>query len=181
MQKQEEYILEVNQITKSFREPARHLFERKRKKRVLDGVSFMIQKGEAYGLAGASGCGKSTLARTVMGAFQPEEGEIWVCGKRTDHLTVRQRKEMYGEIQMIFQDSYSSLNPSMNVLRIIEEPMTVRKMYGKKERREEHACSLEGWDLQRVITCAIPTNFRRTETENCGGKGACGKSPDSCL
>lgn len=143
MQKQEEYILEVNQITKSFREPARHLFERKRKKRVLDGVSFMIQKGEAYGLAGASGCGKSTLARTVMGAFQPEEGEIRVCGKRTDHLTVRQRKEMYGEIQMIFQDSYSSLNPSMTVLRIIEEPMAVRKMYGKKERRER-ACMLLG-------------------------------------
>lgn len=141
MQRQDGKVLEVHNITKCFKESSGTLFHKNKEKKVLDGVSLSIRLDESYGLAGESGCGKSTLARTVMGAYQPDGGEIWVCGKRTDHLPVKQRKEMYGEIQMIFQDSYSSLNPSMTAARIIEEPMKVRKMYGKEERKDK-ACRL---------------------------------------
>lgn len=159
MQKQDEYILEINHITKSFKEPSAVLSGRKREKKVLDGVSFSVRQGEAYGLAGASGCGKSTLARTVMGAYRPEEGEIRVCGKRVDHLRRNQRKEMYGEIQMIFQDSYSSLNPSMTVKRTIEEPMAVRKMYGKAQRRERACTILEQMGFERKDLERYPHEF----------------------
>lgn len=135
MQEENQNILEVKNLSKYFTEPFCGLFQKKRKK-VLDGVSFILRKGESYGLAGKSGCGKSTLARTLMGAYSPDEGEIWLKGRRIDCLNTREKRSMYGEIQMVFQDSYSSLNPCMTAGRIVEEPLAVRSQCGGAERKE---------------------------------------------
>ena len=135
LQEENQNILEVKNVSKYFTEPFCGFFQKKRKK-VLDGVSFSLRKGESYGLAGKSGCGKSTLARTLMGAYSPDEGEIWLKGRRVDQLTAREKRGIYGEIQMVFQDSYSSLNPSMTAQRIVEEPLAVRNQSGGAKRKE---------------------------------------------
>lgn len=136
VQEKDQNILEVKNLSKYFAEPF-CCFWKKKQKKVLNGVSFSLCQGEAYGLVGRSGCGKSTLARTIMGAYSPDEGEIWFKGKRVDQLSPGENRSMYGEIQMVFQDSYSSLNPSMTAARIVEEPFIVRKLCGGSERKEK--------------------------------------------
>ncbi len=96
--------------------------------KAVDGVSFAVQKGQILGLVGESGCGKTTTGRMVLRALDPTEGEILL--RRTDgevvdmaHLNRQQIKEVRREVQMIFQDPYSSLNPRMPVLDLISEPL----------------------------------------------------------
>ncbi len=96
--------------------------------KAVDGVSFAVQKGKILGLVGESGCGKTTTGRMVLRALDPTEGEISLRranGQVVDmaRLDRRQIKEVRREVQMIFQDPYSSLNPRMPVLDLISEPL----------------------------------------------------------
>ena len=90
--------------------------------KAVNTVSFTIQPGEILGVVGESGCGKSTLARTVLGLYPPESGEIYYQNSRIDNLTSRQMLPFRKKMQMIFQDPYASLNPRMTVQRTLEEP-----------------------------------------------------------
>ena len=90
--------------------------------KAVNTVSFTIQPREILGVVGESGCGKSTLARTVLGLYPPESGEIHYQNSRIDNLTSRQMLPFRKKMQMIFQDPYASLNPRMTVKRTLEEP-----------------------------------------------------------
>ena len=91
--------------------------------RAINGVSLAIFPGEILCMVGESGCGKSTVARTVLGLYSPNRGEINYEGTRIDKLSVKAMKPFRAKMQMIFQDPYASLNPRMKVYQILEEPV----------------------------------------------------------
>lgn len=89
----------------------------------LNSVSFHIEAGETFSVVGESGCGKSTLARTVLGLYRPNRGEIHYRGERIDGLNAHQMLPYRSKMQMIFQDPYASLNPRKTVQQTLEEPV----------------------------------------------------------
>jgi peptide/nickel transport system ATP-binding protein len=91
--------------------------------KAVNNVSFFVKKGEVLGVVGESGCGKSTVARTIMGLYPPNSGEIYYDGKRIDNLTHEQMLPFRKKMQMIFQDPYASLNPRKTVQQTLEEPL----------------------------------------------------------
>jgi peptide/nickel transport system ATP-binding protein len=91
--------------------------------RAVNDISFDIREGETVSVVGESGCGKSTLARTVMGLYPPESGEIYYRDQRIDQLSESQLKPYRTRMQMVFQDPYASLNPRMVVGDTLKEPI----------------------------------------------------------
>ena len=91
--------------------------------RAVNGVSIDVAQGETVSVVGESGCGKSTLARTVMGLYPPEEGEVYYKNDRIDNLSEAQRQPFRAHMQMVFQDPYASLNPRMTLGKILKEPI----------------------------------------------------------
>ncbi|RLM76174.1 ABC transporter ATP-binding protein [Halorubrum sp. Atlit-26R] len=109
--------------------------------RAVDGVSFDIKEGETLGLVGESGCGKSTLARTVLRLLEPTSGSVYFQGEDLAELSGEPLRRMRKNMQMIFQDPQSSLDPRMKVGPIVEEPMKAHDMLDE-EGREARAKEL---------------------------------------
>ncbi len=126
-------LVEVQNLKQYF--PTRAGFFKTIPLKAVDDVSFTIGKGETLGLVGESGCGKTTVGRTLLRLYEPTAGKIFFDGEEvTDKNITHMRKQM----QMVFQDPYSSLNPRMTVEDIIGEPLDVHKLYSnRKERREK--------------------------------------------
>ncbi|TCZ67545.1 ABC transporter ATP-binding protein [Paenibacillus albiflavus] len=104
--------------------------------KAVDDVSFQIHRGETFGLVGESGCGKSTLGRCIIRLYDVTSGEILYDGKNIAAMNEKQLHPYRKQMQAIFQDPYSSLNPGMNVLQLISEPMEIHTKLGRAERRE---------------------------------------------
>ncbi len=128
-----EYLIEVEDLKQYF--PIKTGFFKTTPLKAVDGVSFQIRPGETLGLVGESGCGKTTVGRSILRLYEPTAGTVKFRGdKITDKNIGEHRKNM----QMVFQDPYSSLNPRMTVEDIIGEPLDVHKLYAdKKERRDK--------------------------------------------
>ena len=117
-----EYLVEVNNLKQYF--PVKTGFMKNTPLKAVDGVSFNIKPGETLGLVGESGCGKTTVGRSLLRLYTPTSGDVFFDGERVDKNSIgHMRKEM----QMVFQDPYSSLNPRMTVEDIIGEPLEDRK------------------------------------------------------
>ncbi len=126
-------LLEVKDLKKHF--PVRQGIFQKQTGSVhaVDGVSFHINKGETLGLVGESGSGKTTIGRTILRAVDPTEGDVYFDAGDNDRVNLaamkkRELKSVRKNMQMIFQDPYSSLNPRMTVRDIIAEPLIVNKI-----------------------------------------------------
>lgn len=104
--------------------------------KAVDDVSFSIKKGETFGLVGESGCGKSTTGRTIMRLYEPTEGQIIFDGRDITALSEREMLPFRRDIQMVFQDPFSSLNPRKTVGAILKEPLSVHGLYKGVERQE---------------------------------------------
>ena len=131
-----EYLVEVSHLKQYF--PVRSGFKTIPLKAV-DDVSFAIKPGETLGLVGESGCGKTTVGRTLLRLYKPTSGTIKFDGEEvTDKNIHALRKEM----QMVFQDPYSSLNPRMTVEDIIGEPLDVHKLYSTRAERHDKVMEL---------------------------------------
>ncbi len=98
----------------------------------VDGVSFDIKKGETLGVVGESGCGKSTLGRTIIHLHEPTSGKIYFEDEDISDIKGKALKEKRKDMQMIFQDPYSSLNPRMTVSEIIGEPLVIYRKFNDK-------------------------------------------------
>ena len=139
---EEKYLLEVEHLKQYF--PVKEGF-RKVPLKAVDDISFAIKPGETLGLVGESGCGKTTVGRTLLRLYQPTAGRIVFDGevlfdseKKIDVDMHPYRKQM----QMVFQDPYSSLDPRMTVEDIIGEPLDVHKLYSSKGERRDKILSL---------------------------------------
>ena len=108
----------------------------------VDDVSFKIPKGRTLGVVGESGCGKSTLGRTVIHLHEKTGGEIWFEGKNISDVNKQELKSIREDMQMIFQDPFSSLNPRMSVSQLIAEPLLIYKKCSSKQELEQRVMKL---------------------------------------
>jgi peptide/nickel transport system ATP-binding protein/oligopeptide transport system ATP-binding protein len=131
-----EQILEVTDLKKYF--PIRKGILARTVGNVLavDGLSFSIQQGETLGLVGESGCGKTTVGKTIMRLIEPTAGKISLKSEDITHLVGDQLRSARREMQMIFQDPYSSLNPRMSAGEIVAEPLENYKLAKGKQKKE---------------------------------------------
>ncbi len=128
-------ILEVRHLKKYFTTPAGALH-------AVDDVSFTIEKGKTLGVVGESGCGKSTLGRTVLRLLPVTEGQVIYKGQDISNLSERKLKPYRRNMQIIFQDPYSSLNPRMSIRQIIAEPMIINRVCRSRADLEKRVRTL---------------------------------------
>ena len=133
--------------------------------KAVDGVSFEVQEGETFGLVGESGCGKSTLAQTIVRLYDPTAGKILFNGRDISSLGAGQLRPIRKDIQMIFQDPYSSLDPRMTVGGIVEEPM---RNFGFPNRRERTRELLQQVGLNAYFVNRYPHEFSGGQRQRIG-------------
>ena len=103
--------------------------------KAVNDVSLTIKRGEIYALAGESGCGKSTLSKAVTKLVKPKSGDILLNGKSILNQTKEERKKYPHEVQMVFQNPYSSLNPKIKIGEILKEPLDINTRYSKTRKQ----------------------------------------------
>ncbi len=164
-----ENLLEVKHLKKYF--DITHGFsfgKEKRYLRAVDDVSFTVKKGETLGLVGESGCGKSTTGNCIIRLLDTTEGEILFEGKDLSKMTGREIKPLRRDIQMIFQDPYSSLNPRMRVFQLIAEPFLANENLGKEELRERVCRLMEVVGLPPEYIGRFPHEFSGGQRQRIG-------------
>ncbi|NIS67748.1 MAG: dipeptide ABC transporter ATP-binding protein [Proteobacteria bacterium] len=129
----------------------------------VDGVSFNLRRGETVGLVGESGCGKTTTGMAILRLIEPTSGTVVFDGMDTSQMTKSNLRSLRRQMQIIFQDPYSSLNPRMTVNQIIGDPMDIHGVYRGREREERIAYLLEKVGL-------TPEQGRRYPHEFSGGQ-----------
>lgn len=137
-----EKLLEVKGLKKYFPVQSNKLRVEPKSVKAVDDVSFDLYKNETLALVGESGCGKSTTGRSIICLTEPTEGEVIYNGKNIVGLKGAEKKKLTKEMQMIFQDPYTSLNPRKTIGSIIEEPMIIHKMCANKNERMERAMKM---------------------------------------
>ena len=127
-------LVEVRGLKKYFPVQSHFFFREPISLQAVDGVDLFIQRGETLGLVGESGCGKSTLGRLILRLEEPTEGQILFEGEDIGLYDSKRLRHLRRQMQIIFQDPYASLNPRKTVGLMIEEPLIVHHVGGKKER-----------------------------------------------
>ena len=137
--------------------------------KAVDGISFTVKRGETLGLVGESGCGKTTTGRCILQLYKPTEGQVLFEGQDLTSLSTRQMREKRREMQVIFQDPYSSLNPRMTAGNIIGEPLIVHGLvHGKAEYRERVADLLQNVGLNPYMADRFPHEFSGGQRQRIG-------------
>jgi oligopeptide transport system ATP-binding protein len=136
--------------------------------KALDDVSFSIRKGETFGLVGESGCGKTTTGRCILRLIEPTSGEVSFDGKDLLSVDAANLRRMRRDMQIIFQDPYSSLNPRMRVGQIVVEPLTIHNVGSKAERRDRVAELLQLVGLDASHAQRYPHEFSGGQRQRIG-------------
>jgi oligopeptide/dipeptide ABC transporter ATP-binding protein len=134
----------------------------------VDGISFTINEGETLGLVGESGCGKSTVGRTILKLIEPSCGEIIWRGERIDELSRSQMRPYRQQIQAVFQDPYSSLNPRMRSADIVSEPLRNFESLSKAQGRERVSALFERVGLRPDQMLRFPHEFSGGQRQRLG-------------
>ena len=110
--------------------------------RALNGISLSISPGRTLAVVGESGCGKSTLAKAIVNLVPSQSGRIFFQGVQFNELDSRARKQRCADVQIIFQDTYASMNPRMRAVNIVAEGLTIQKLHADKQQRKQRALDL---------------------------------------
>ncbi|MBI5302673.1 MAG: dipeptide ABC transporter ATP-binding protein [Chloroflexi bacterium] len=141
--------------------------------KAVDKVSFYIREGETLGLVGESGCGKTTTGRLVLRAYEPTAGEVWFTDRNLGRVNIpaldkSQLNQLRQNMQLIFQDPYSSLNPRMTLLEIVGEPLYVNQVAQGKELRDRVAELLRVVGLRPEYMTRYPHAFSGGQRQRIG-------------
>ncbi|MGR3464413.1 MULTISPECIES: ABC transporter ATP-binding protein [Rhodobacterales] len=146
--------------------------------RAVDGVSIDVKRGETFAIVGESGCGKSTLARLLMRLLEPTEGGIEFDGRDIAHARGRALKDLRRDMQFVFQDPFSSLNPRMSVGKLVGEPIeTHRPELSRAQRRQEVARLLRKVGLRPEHADRYPHEFSGGQRQRIGIARALASNP----
>src|SRR5437016_13396909 len=180
-------ILEVEHLVVRFPVFGGVLLRRTGEVRAVDDVSFTLRRGETLGLVGESGCGKSTVGRAIVNILRAMSYGVEITGKIVYHhssgavdmaaLGRSQMRPYRTDIQMIFQDPYSSLNPRMTVGQIVEEPLKIQTRYLQAERKERVAWLLEKVGLSAEQGNRYPHEFSGGQRQRIGIARALATNP----
>ncbi|GGB52776.1 ABC transporter ATP-binding protein [Fictibacillus barbaricus] len=129
-------ILQVDHLKQYFPVKTNSLFKPKNYVKAVDDVSFKLYEGETLSIVGESGCGKSTTGRAILRLDEPTSGKVHYSGKNILELNKRDMRKLRGDLQVIFQDPFASLNPRQTVKQILNEAMAIQEVVPKKERLE---------------------------------------------
>ncbi len=135
-EKQDDIILKVDHLTKTFQVKSPRLFEKPLALNAVNDVSFEVKRGETIGVIGESGCGKSTLGKAILQLIPATSGDVIYNGQSLMKLNQKEMNELRKEINMVFQDPYSSLDPRMTTGELIEEPMIIHNIGTPEERKK---------------------------------------------
>jgi oligopeptide/dipeptide ABC transporter ATP-binding protein len=169
-------ILETHALKRHF-ETAKPLFGKARVVRAVDGIDLRIKRGETFAIVGESGCGKSTLARLLVRLITPTEGTVRYEGRNIAEMPERDMRALRRDLQFIFQDPFSSLNPRMNIGALIEEPLRVHGLGTPAERREKVAHLLSRVGLSPQIADRYPHEFSGGQRQRIGIARALASGP----
>src|SRR5262245_3956191 len=166
-------LLEVKDLKKHFPIKRGLLLRTVGHVKAVDGVSFYVREGETLGLVGESGSGKTTTGRTIMRAHEPTAGEVWFADRDMGQVNIAELdkarlKKLRRNIQMIFQDPYSSLNPRMTLLQIVGEPLLVNGVAQGKQLTERVADLLEVVGLRPQYMSRYPHAFSGGQRQRIG-------------
>ena len=131
-------LVEVSHLVKEFARNA-GLFRSGTRVAAVDDVSFTVEEGETFGLVGESGSGKTTTGRCMLRLIEPTSGEVRFRGENVLAFSRTRMREARRDMQIVFQDPYSSLNPRMRAAAIVEEPLVIHKLGTRAARRERVA------------------------------------------
>lgn len=157
-----EPILQVTDLKKHYSLPRGKLLK------ALDGISFAVAPGETLGIVGESGCGKSTLGRSILRLTPATSGKVVFRGSDIYSLNHRQLREMRKQMQIVFQDPYSSLNPRMTVGEIITEALEVKGPASQQERQRQTLKLLETVGLSASSAGRYPHEFSGGQRQRIG-------------
>ena len=131
-------LVEVSHLVKHFTRDG-GMFRAGTRVAAVDDVSFSIEAGETFGLVGESGSGKTTTGRCILRLIEPSSGDVRFRGENVRAFSNRRMREARRDMQIVFQDPYSSLNPRMRARQIVEEPLIIHKLGARPARRERVA------------------------------------------
>jgi len=174
-------LIEVKDLKKYYPVKKSSIIGKTQYLKAVDGVSFYINEGETFGLVGESGCGKSTVGKSIIRLFDITDGEILYRGKDISKLNGRQLKSYRRKMQVIFQDPYSSLNPTLTVEEIISEPLDVYNIGDKGQRRERVIELLEKVGLNKDHLGRYPHEFSGGQRQRIGIARALSIKPEFIL
>ena len=157
----ENALLQVQNLKKYFKTAKGQLH-------AVDDITFSLERGKTLGVVGESGCGKSTLGRTILNLLPATSGEVIFDGVHVENADRRQMRKLRQEMQIIFQDPYSSLNPRMTVYDLISAPLEVYKVGTKEERREMVEEILQEVGLDKQYLNRFPHEFSGGQRQRIG-------------
>lgn len=157
-------VLEIKNLKIFYPQKSRTILRRKLGKPAVDDVSFILDEGEVLGIVGESGCGKSTLAKAIKGIIKFNNPYVKVTGEIMFQEGINSRKD----VQIIFQDPYSSLNPRHTLKTIIEEPLLYNKTFSKAEREKKISEIMEKVGLSSAKLNSYPHEFSGGQRQRIG-------------
>ncbi|HWQ57517.1 MAG TPA: oligopeptide/dipeptide ABC transporter ATP-binding protein [Clostridia bacterium] len=155
-------------------------FARKKVEALTD-VSLTVNRGDTFGIVGESGCGKSTLANAILGLVEPQSGSIRFMGRDLLAMNRRDFRRARLDMQLIFQDPFSSLNPRFNVYQIISEPMRIKGGFTREEMEKRVVELLHQVGLSERDLCRYPSDFSGGQKQRIGIARAISLGPELLL
>ncbi|MCP3740084.1 ABC transporter ATP-binding protein [Rossellomorea sp. BNER] len=161
-------VLEIQGLKQYFPVKRESLFQPKQEVKAVDDISFTIYEGETLSIVGESGCGKSTTGRAILQLDKPTEGTIKYNGVDLNSLSKKEMRKMRGDIQVIFQDPFASLNPRQTVRKILKEAMTIQKVVPPSQQEKRMKELLDYVGLPVISLDRLPHEFSGGQRQRIG-------------